>query len=241
MKEKNCTLCNGTGWVIKKKGEYEFAQKCDCQFIDIIILKSKKANIPERFWRTKIEFMGTEGIPNSQKKAIKIVKKFIGDYPAVGNTGLLLQGSTGVGKTRLLSIIANELMEKFENIDIYYIDWNDLVKEMRSGESHSTRDFFSINQLINKLISVDLLLFDELGASKVSPWVQDNIYYLFNKRYNNQKITTCATNFMDKSINNQEILEDRIGNRIRSRLYEMTKIIEIGEADFRRQHKENFK
>jgi DNA replication protein DnaC len=77
--------------------------------------------------------------------------------------GLLIQGPVGVGKTRLLCSIANALIKKFKTIDVYYIDWNDLVREMRSGESHATRDFFSINELMNKLIAADLLLFDELG------------------------------------------------------------------------------
>ena len=79
-----------------------------------------------------------------------------------------------------------------------YIDWNDLTREMRSGEDTSNRDFSNIGQLIQRLAMVELLLFDELGASRPSPWVEDNIYYLINRRYNDNRITLFASNFFDK-------------------------------------------
>lgn len=163
-----------------------------------------------------------------------MARQFIRDYPAVDN-GLMLQGPIGVGKTSLLCAIGFELIEQ-KNIDVYYIDWNDLVREMRSGEDHTARDFSSISLLIQKLTSAELLLFDELGATKTSPWVYDNIYYLFNRRYNDQKITLCATNFTDNPAGNEESLTKRIGERIRSRLYEMTVPVDVKGTDFRFKH-----
>ncbi len=134
--------------------------------------------------------------------------------------GLLFQGPTGVGKTRLLCAIGNQLIAE-KRAEVFYIDWNDLTREMRSGEDYSNRDFSSIGQLIQRLAKVELLLFDELGSSKPSPWVEDNIYFLINRRYNNNLITLFASNFFDEKISNQETLSERIGNRIRSRLFEM--------------------
>jgi DNA replication protein DnaC len=172
----------------------------------------------------------------SQKRAKKIVQKFIDDYPGV-EKGLLLQGSIGLGKTQLLCSIAAELMRKDEKIDVYYIDWNDLVREMRTGEDFSTRDFAGINNLMTKLVKVELLLFDELASSHVSQWVSDYIYYLINKRYNNKKMTVFATNFYDKTYkSNTETLEQRMGSRLRSRLYEMAQAVEVRGADFRQKN-----
>lgn len=236
MREDVCQKCNGTGWITIKRDDKEFVKKCGCLKIDIMLTKAEKANIPQRFVTAKLEhYYPDENCP-SQGIAKKKVEEFIDDYPSVKG-GLLLQGSIGLGKTFLLCIIAAELMEKFNNIDIYYIDWNDLLREMRSGEGHATRDFSAIHQLINKLVNVDLLLFDELGASGMSPWVFDNIYYLFNKRYNNQKVTVCASNYLDKSLNGQETLNQRIGERIRSRLFEMTEVVEIYGKDMRKEYK----
>ncbi len=149
--------------------------------------------------------------------------------------GLLFQGGTGVGKTRLLCCIGNQLIKE-KNSEVVYIDWNDLTREMKSGEDAASRDFSEIGQLIQRLARVELLLFDELGASRPSPWVEDNIYFLINRRYNNNRITLFASNFFDKKIDSEETLSERIGNRIRSRLFEMARSIEIMGADYRQKH-----
>lgn len=233
--DKECKHCQGTGWTVKKNKGNEVAVICECQKEDLVLNRGEKANIPLKFLGSELEW-GYQPDQNnpSQKRAKSIIEQFIKDYPAV-EQGLLLQGSIGLGKTSLLCSIGFELIKK-KNIDVYYIDWNDLVREMRSGEDHSTRDFSAINLLINRLIMVELLLFDELGGSKVSPWVSDNIYYLFNKRYNNKRITVCATNFYDNPTDGNESLSQRIGERIRSRLYEMTRMVEIKGVDFRQRN-----
>jgi DNA replication protein DnaC len=61
----------------------------------------------------------------------------------------------------------------------------------------------------------------------------DSIYYIFNNRYNNQRVTLCAANFFDSPKDGTESLKDRIGERIRSRLYEMTETIVIQGSDRR--------
>lgn len=233
MREATCPKCNGTGWVREIKGEKEFVHKCGCKSQDILISKSEKANIPRRFVGYTLKTYCPDKDNPSQGRAKKIVQKFIDDYPAV-EKGLLLQGSVGLGKTQLLCTIANELMKKDEYIDIYYIDWHDLVREMRTGEGHNSRDFVSINNLISKLVEVELLLFDEFASSEVSQWVKENIYYLINKRYNDRKMTIFATNFYDEIKEGRETLTERIDKRLRSRLYEMAQSVEIRGVDFRR-------
>ncbi len=231
MRNEICEKCNGTGWVTIKKDEAEFAQKCDCRYIEQFLLKCENANIPQRFLDATLEgYYPDKNFP-IQKKAKKVVKKFINDYPSVLK-GLLLQGTVGVGKTRLLCTIATELLKKNIKTDILYIDWNDFSTKLRS----SYGQFDLINRFISDLSTVELLIFDEMGGSTAIQWVWDNIYYIFNKRYNDQKVTLCATNYFDEVVNNQETLNQRIGERIRSRLYEMTENVIIGGKDFRKEY-----
>jgi DNA replication protein DnaC len=229
-----CKECDGTGWIIKKRDNREIAVKCDCQKADIFFSKGKRANIPPRFLGAELSSFFPDEKRPSLLKAKRAAETFIEDYPAVTD-GLMFQGPTGVGKTRLLCSIATGIMRRLDNIEVYYIDWNDLVRLMRSGEDASSRDYYAINELVRKLTSVDLLLFDEFGASKVSPWVYDNIYFVINRRYNTQKITCFASNFMDGADNDgRESLKIRVGERIRSRLFEMATAIEMKGSDYRK-------
>jgi len=233
--ETKCTKCNDSGWTLVKVDGREIARPCQCRRNDTRQIKTNNANLPTRFIGATLK----DYIPNkdnrSQEKAKKECIRFIKDYLPNMQKGLLILGPTGVGKTRLLCSIGNELIKE-KDADVFYIDWNDLNREMRSGEDTSNRDFSNISQIIQRLVKVDLLLFDELGASRPSPWVLDNIYYLINRRYNDERITIFASNYFDRKIGNEETLSERIGPRIRSRLYEMTQIIEIIGTDFRQAH-----
>ncbi len=227
-----CSKCDDSGWILGNKNGHEYARPCDCLIEDKYITLAEKANIPSRFIGAELKGYLPQDDYQTQKNAKNKISKFIQDFPAV-STGLMIQGPIGIGKTRLLCSIGYELLIK--GIDVYYIDWNELVREMRTGEDHTSRDFGAINLLLQKLTSVELLLFDELGASKVSKYVYDNIYYLINKRYNRQKHLVCATNFFDEQKDDYtETLNQRIGERMRSRLFEMTSIIEISGQDLRR-------
>jgi DNA replication protein DnaC len=197
------------------------------------ILNANNSNIPSRFLGTELKSYFPEN-NKSQAKAKKAAEKFIADFPT-NATGLLFQGGTGVGKTRLLCCIGNQLIKE-KNVEVAYIDWNDLAREMKSGEDAASRDFANISQLIQRLAQVNLLLFDELGASRPSPWVEDNIYYLINRRYNEKRLTVFASNFFDKKIGSDETLSERIGIRIRSRLFEMACSVEIMGVDYRHKY-----
>lgn len=236
--ENRCELCDGTGWVSVKKERGEFARRCGCKTSDIYFSRAERVRIPKRFWGFDLRsYFPHRDHAAAQTKVIDIAHKFIQDYPGV-EKGLLFQGISGVGKTRLLCSMANELLKKFETLDMLYIDWNDLVREMRAGEHHITRNFAEINRFIERLSKVDVLIFDEVGSSSISDlgmWIIDSIYYIFNKRYNNQKIILCATNFFDNVRDGKDSLSKRIGERIRSRLYEMADTIVIEGKDRRKE------
>lgn len=230
-----CSKCKDTGWIITQKDGREEAVRCSCSQKKAILAHAELANIPPRFIGCRLKgFMTREDAPSLQN-AKKAVKRFCEDFPAV-DKGMLFHGPVGVGKTRLLCTIAAELWLRYPQLHIYYIDWNDLVRAMRSGEDSQSRDFQQIHQILSRLTDCDLLLFDELGASKTSAWVQDNIYFVLNRRYNQQKLTVAASNFFDQSGDGQETLSERLGERLRSRLHEMTRSIELFGIDYRRQY-----
>jgi DNA replication protein DnaC len=85
----------------------------------------------------------------------------------------------------------------------------------------------------------EVLVLDELGASKPTEWVKDTMTHIINKRYNDKKVTIFTSNYLDaKAGPYDETLQERVGTRLRSRLHEMCKVISITGDDYRRTVKQ---
>ena len=227
-----CPKCNGSGWIVTEKNGVEFANRCDCVQGEIHTLRADKANIPERFKHSSFDnFKITEG-SIGLKEAVERAKIFADNHDTA-ERGILLQGSPGVGKTKMLCSIANAVLEKNPSVDVVYVDWNDLVRDLGSGESFESRDFSLINKLTNRIKNAKIVLFDEIGATRPSDYVKDKIYDVINTRYNRMRLTCFATNWQDDDPR-RESLQHRIGSRIRSRIAQMTDLCQIKASDYRR-------
>ncbi|MBA4185491.1 MAG: DNA replication protein DnaC, partial [Acidobacteria bacterium] len=85
------------------------------------------------------------------------------------------------------------------------------------------------------VFDAEVLVLDEIGASKPTDWVRDTMAHIINMRYNDKKLTIFTTNYLDeRRAEKDETLEDRVGVRLRSRLFEMCKTVSMSGEDFRR-------
>nr|WP_030881340.1 ATP-binding protein [Streptomyces sp. NRRL B-24051] len=75
-----------------------------------------------------------------------------------------------------------------------------------------------------------LLIIDDLGAAKASEWVEEVTYRLINRRYNHMLPTLITTNLAIKD------LKAYLGDRVTSRLAQMTTRVEFQPVD-RRRHR----
>jgi len=121
------------------------------------------------------------------------------------------------------------MREKTPPVRGRFADFTALVLEiqMTFDGSGSSRD------ILRPLIEADLLVLDELGAGKTTPWVMDLLYYLVNTRYLEGRVTFFTTNFSDFPRGQTESLTDRVSARIRSRLFEMCRRLELRGRDYR--------
>ena len=89
--------------------------------------------------------------------------------------------------------------------------------------------------MLAPVFNADVLVLDELGGLKPTDWVLDTMMHIINTRYNDKKLTSSLRITRMKGQNDrEETLEDRIGVRLRSRLYEMCRTVVIEGKDFRR-------
>src|SRR5207247_11363034 len=93
-------------------------------------------------------------------------------------------------------------------------------------------------KVLEPVFNADVLWLEELGASKPTDWVRDTMMQIINTRYNDKRLTIFTTNYSDKRKNESdptELLEDRIGVALRSRLYEMCRTGAIAGEDDRKR------
>jgi len=152
------------------------------------------------------------------------------DFPNT-DEGLLLTGPVGVGKTHLAVSILKGLAER--GFTCLFYEFGTLLKEIQDSYNPNTKA--SELSILRPVLEADVLVLDELGASKPTDWVRDTMAHIINTRYNDRRLTVFTTNYPDERANDrEETLEDRIGARMRSRLYEMCRNVKITGSDYRR-------
>jgi DNA replication protein DnaC len=224
--QDECRICFGTGMeIVPGKG----ARVCICRKRDNHLDQLAKARLPRRYDGCHFESYKPQN--PSQAGAKKLAYSFATEYPAIDN-GLLLMGTVGVGKTHLAVSILKALTER--GFSCLFYEFGTLLKEIQ--DSYNPNTFSSELSVLSPVLNADILVLDELGASKPTDWVRDTMAHIINNRYNEKKFTIFTTNYLDERADpKEETLEDRIGVRARSRIFEMCQTIVIHGEDHRRK------
>ena len=226
-----CAICGGAGWVLDSADGRKQAHPCVCRGAEIARARLEAAGIPQRYRDCTLDNFSDNNA--SLAKAKTAAREFVDSYPAV-EAGLLLVGPAGRGKTHLACAILSELVTT-KGVTGLYVDFSDLL--MKITTSFRPDADVSKESVLTPYAEAEFLVLDELGASKPHPWVLDVLYSLLNTRYNRKRITVATSNFEDEiesGSGEREKLEDRIGYRLRSRLYEMCLMVPLRGSDFRK-------
>jgi len=156
-------------------------------------------------------------------------------------------GGIGVGKTHLAVGLAKALIRD-KGIRCLFYDYRELLKQIQN--SYNPSEQTTELGLLRPVFDAEVLVLDELGAVKPTEWVWDTVSLILNTRYNDNRTTIITTNFADEpaagvagvepmprssafSAARKETLGDRIGERMRSRLHEMCRVVKMEGVDFR--------
>jgi DNA replication protein DnaC len=226
-----CPRCFGTGMeIIAGEG----ARRCDCKLTDDRERLFRNARIPARYQHCTLANYdaGTSEPMWIAKREAQIV---LDDFLIIEGRGLLLVGPVGVGKTHLAVAILRELIERYQIAGMFY-QFGALLRRIQ--DSYNPISQSSELAVLQPVFDADVLVLDELGASKPTDWVRDTMIQIINTRYNDQRMTIFTTNYSDKRSGEKdttELLEERIGVPLRSRLYEMCRTVEIEGEDYRKR------
>nr|WP_202525695.1 ATP-binding protein [Streptomyces sp. SID4926] len=136
---------------------------------------------------------------------------------------LLLAGPTGVGKTHEAYGAVRALADAGLALRWEATTAADLYAELRPQPGSDPE------RVLARVSRVPLLLLDDLGAARSSEWVEEITYRLINRRYNLLLPTLITTNLPIRD------LRTTLGDRIASRLAEMTDRVVLDGADRRRR------
>ncbi len=232
------------------------AVRCECTQGDRTGRLLIRSRIPRRYEHCDLDNFETDVYESdaeatawnrSLEQAKLVVQGFVRDYPVGAEAGLLLMGASGVGKTHLAVAALKQVV--LRGHEGFFYDYRELLKEIQA--SYNPVSQATEMSVLEPVLTAELLLLDDLGASKPSAWALETVGHILNTRYNEKRVTLLTTNYLDSSAGPyrstrlpsgqavaaaaEDTLADRVGYRIRSRLYEMCRTVEIVARDFRKE------
>lgn len=242
--EDKCPLCRGTEFVFshyeEKNGiKYEYEKPCSCREKNAWTRRFKNALIPEEFKNAKFDNyeQKTEMQQRMYNLAMDYLKSFPTDRKELKENGATNFGyiatigeqrlrqlpadqrteikykhnNFGIGKTHLQIAVAKQLIKNGFSVlvvsDVSFMD--EMMNAKRMSDEGET-----YNSMLNTALSVDVLVWDDIGKAKPTEAKEGLYYNIINERYK-KRLPIIFNSNEDKST-----LADRIGYAANSRLLE---------------------
>jgi DNA replication protein DnaC len=233
-----CPKCGGSGWIIIERAEVSGAEPCACRAEGRASRLEERSQIPSLYRNASFENFNITS--PDLRAAVLAVKKYADDFPNDTRPGLLLIGEPGTGKTHLAVSALRRIMEK--GFECLFCDYQNLLDRIRSGYDAASNS--ADKEAYRVALDSDVLLLDDLGAHRVTDWVEDTVTAIVTYRCNNRKPLVATTNLPDPDAGSviiqrsgldkpeyRRTLAEHIGTRARSRLFEMCTVVRIHHTE----------
>jgi len=223
-----CSLCNDTEFIILDNNTVGY---CECRKQKELQRRIKSSTIDPA--NMKVAFENYRIMPHN-KKMYECVTEYAKNFDEIKGTqnnslGFLAvvgeatikaanmrerqqlmaeHNNFGLGKTHLQTALALDLIHC--GYTVLMVNDADVIAELRAAQFEG-----EINNKIANMADVDLLIWDDLGKSKYTDWVQTQVYQIINQRYRSGLPIVFSSN------EDSETLAEKVGGAAVSRLYSM--------------------
>ena len=169
-------------------------------------------------------------------KAFERCKKYceVADVSIENGYGIYIYGNSGTGKTHLTACICNELINQYRQC--LFTNFFEISKLIRStwGRNNTEAEI-----VIRRIGEIDFLFIDDLGTEALQKngednWLQEQVFDIINKRYNNKKPTIFSSNHsLSELITSRGMMQKTV-----DRIMEMsTAIIKVSGDSYRAKNR----
>lgn len=187
----------------------------------------KQSNLPEALWGYK-ELVCHEKDLQVYKK-LQAKSDAILNFIEAGNNLYIYSENCGNGKTtwaiRLMYSYFDKIWHKscFDCKALFV----SVPKFLYNCKRSISQDVKGFEELCNLISEVDLVIWDDIGEMKASDYEHQILFQYIDDRINSKKSNIYTSN------KNKEQLEDVLGVRLASRIYNCSECIEFVEEDKR--------
>lgn len=199
-KKDPCPRCEGTGWLIEDDEGVGAARRCPCHETRRGERLFAAAGIPPSYLDCRLEDFKTyppdPALKAQLKKALAVSRRYVDEFfetdGSLPRRGLLFTGRAGAGKTHLAVAVLQELISRYR-VHGRFVELTSLIHDIQA--TFDPRSPSSKSQVLEPHLDAEVLVLDELGAQKATPWVEDLLYLLINHRYTHRLPTLFTTNY----------------------------------------------
>lgn len=186
--------------------------------------KLTAVGIPERLLGARFDTY--EATNDVQRKAVKKCRAYAEKFELKNARNLFIVGQNfGIGKSHLATAIVADLLVRRVVTDVMFVYVPGFLEMIRRSYDEPEH-----RGLRDRASTAELLVMDDLGAERTTPWVQEQMNLISNARWGGKRPTLMTTNTTPQEI------EKTLGPRASSRLLGPAIGIEVNGIDRRWQN-----
>ena len=186
----------------------------------------KRSKIPARFQERTFENFRVSA---ENAVALTIARDYAENFrdKLADGHGLLFVGTVGTGKTHLAAAITLHLINRCQPVIFGTV--TNLLGRLKNTYDNENKE--TERQVLDELLTIPLLVVDDLGKEKATAWVEQMVYEIINGRYEDKKPLIITANMNLAGIEEQY---ERNGKAIVSRIVEMCQGVRMDGCDYRK-------